>query len=87
MVHSRAQPQDEDADSELAGVLVEGDLTDKKSAKKKAADKEPTAEGSRLCEVGKSTLVKPATQRMKTVEDSQRKSTKTKVNIENLELL
>lgn len=82
VVHSRAQPQDENSDSEPAGDLVEGELTDKKSAKKKAADKKPTAEVSRLCEVGRSaTSVKIANQRVKSEEDSQRKSSNAKVNI------
>lgn len=82
VVHSRAQPQDENSDSEPAGDLVEGELTDKKSAKKKVADKKPTAEVSRLCEVGRSaTSVKIANQRVKSEEDSQRKSSNAKVNI------
>lgn len=83
MVHSRAQPREEDSDSdsELAGELVEGDLPDKKSARKKAVDKKPMAEGSRLCEMRKLTSVKPANQRMKSKEDSQRKLSKPKVNI------
>jgi hypothetical protein len=80
VVHSRIQPQDEDSDSELAGELVEVDLPGKKSAKKKAVDKKLTAEGSRLCEVGESTSVKPANQ-VKSGRDSQRKSSKAKVNI------
>ena len=82
VVQSRAQPQDEDSDSELAGELDEGDLPDRKSAKKMmTADKKPTAEGSRLCEMGKSTSVKPANQKVKSEEDGQRKSSKVKVSI------
>lgn len=83
MVHSRTQPpQDEDSDSELAGPeLVQGDLPDKKSAKKKAVDRKLTAKGSRLCEVEKSTSYKPANQRAKSEEDSPRKFKKAKVNI------
>ena len=83
MVHSRAQPEDEDSDSELVGEAVEGDLPNKKCAKKKAAVKKPTAEASRLCDAGRSTSVKFANQRMKSEEDSQGnlKSSKAKVNI------
>ena len=81
MVHSRVQPQDSDSNPELAEDLVEGDFPDKKSAKKMAADKKPTAEGSRLCEVGRSTSVKFANQRVKSKEGSQRKSIIAKVNI------
>ena len=81
VVHSRAQPRDEDSDSELAGELVEGDLPDKNSPRKKAADKKPTTESSRLRVVGKSTSVKPVNQRMKSEEDIQRKFSKAKVNI------
>jgi len=83
VVHSRTQPQDEDSDSGLAGELVQGDLPDEKSAKKKAADRKPTAKGSRLCEVEISTSVTPANQRAKSEEDSQRKSKKAKVEAED----
>jgi len=78
VVHGRTQPQVEDSDSELAGELVQGDLFDKKSAKKRAADRKPKAKCSRLCEVEKSTSVKPVNQRAKSGEDSQRKSKKAK---------
>jgi hypothetical protein len=85
VVHSRAQPQDEDSDSELAGDVDEGDLPSKKCAKKKATVKKPTAEGSRLCDVGRSTSVKVATnQRVKSEEDSQRRSSKAKVIISRI---
>lgn len=71
MVHSRTQPQHQDSDAELSG----------KSTKKKAADKKPTVEGSRLREEGRSTSFKLANQRVKSEEDSQRKSSNSKVNI------
>lgn len=82
VVHSRVQPQDEDSDSELAGDVVEGNLSNKKFAKKATA-KKPTAEGSLLRGVGRSTSAKFADQRMKSEEGSQGnlKSSKAKVNI------
>lgn len=81
MVHSRAQRQHEDSHSEHAGDIVESDLPDIRSAKKRTTDKKPTAEGSGLCEVEGTTSVKLANQKVESEEDSQRKSSKAKVNI------
>ena len=80
MVNSRAQQQDEDSDSEPAGDVVEGDLSDKESAKKKATDKKPTAESSALCEVERSTSVKLANPRMHQVNISFTNETGNMIN-------
>jgi hypothetical protein len=81
VVHSRTQPQDEDSDSEIAGDVVEAELPDKKTARKKAAGEKPLAEGSRLCEMGRPTSVKLANQRVESGEDSKRKSSRAEVKI------
>jgi len=85
VVHSRAQPQDEDSNSEIAGDVVEGEFLANNPFPHAFLVGQPTTEDSRLCEVERSTSVKVTNQGVKPEEDSQTKSSKAKNEVKDNE--